>query len=440
MIVMLLAITLLTLAGFPVVVACEPSLGLRARTGVAFMFGTLIAAISMLAATCIGVAWSRTVVLVPLAVVALVAMRFALRGAASRGARVRTSPLALAADAATVTSVAGYALFATVARPWEWDFWAIWGLKAREFFIARALNFDYLVRPENNFSHPDYPPLVPLVYDFAAILGGVWDDRWMGAISVAFAVAMLLVAREELERETGSPVIGAFGTLALSGVACSPWVGLADGPLVALSVSGLLLVSRGLRENATRAIVIGSLLVGASALTKNEGVTLVVAMIAASVWVNRRKWVSVSLPAIAVLSTWMAVRIVIGIPTDLLGGSFLDRVVERLSDPGRFVVVLATGRPEGIELWIIAAIVIALAPATFRRERFLLAVAGLQLLAYLAIYAGTIHDFLSHVHGSLGRLSSHLAPIAVVVAIIGIGSLLALPVRGDLLKEEEHDQ
>jgi len=419
----LLAIAILTAAGLPLATWLEPSLGFRARAGVAFMAGSGSVTLVMLFASFARLQWSLPIVLVGLAVVAGVTVPFARR--AMTGVRMRpvAHPVAFVADAVTLVSVAGYSLFATVARPWEWDFWAIWGLKAKEFHLAHGVSFEFLGRPDNFFAHPDYPPLVPLVYDFVALIEGKWDDRWMGAVTVAFAVAMLLVVREELERQSGSPLLGAFGTLAISGVACCAWVGLGEGPLVALSASGLLIMSRGLRDDSARAIVAGSVLLALSGLAKNEGVSFVVAAIVMTLIFERRRWRLVALPAAALIAPWLVARVAIAATTDVFEGGFAGRAAERLSDPIGFVSTLAGGMFERPELWLILALLLALHPAAARRERFLLGVAGLQALSYVAVYAGTLNDLASHVQSSLGRVTSHLAPLAVIVAVLATGEL-----------------
>lgn len=435
----LLSIALLVLAGLPLAALLEPSLGIRARLGVAFMIGSGVAALLMLLATFAGVPWSRAVPIVPLFLVAAIAIPRALRREQREVAQIALNPLALAVDVATLASVAGYALFAVVAKPWEWDFWAIWGLKAKEFFLVRGVNFAFLERPDNYFSHPDYPPLLPLLYDLVALVDGAWSDRWLGAIPVAFAVAMLLVLREELERQSGSPLAGALGTLALCGAACSPWVGLGEGPLVAFAAAGLAILSRGLRDDAPRAIVTGSILVGLAALTKNEGLSFAIAMTAGSLLVTRRRLLHVALPAALVIAPWIGARLMNATTTDVFEGGFLSRASERLADPAGFVATLSAGHLERPWFWVILAIVIALAPAVVSRERFLLAVIGLQAVAYVAVYAGTSNDLASHVQGSLGRVSSHLAPLVGIVCVAGIAGMLRAAPAPAPHREEEHD-
>ncbi|MCM2313948.1 MAG: hypothetical protein NDJ92_02185 [Thermoanaerobaculia bacterium] len=435
----LIAIAAMWLAGLPVAVALEPSLGWRARTGLGFLLGAGMASLILLGATIVGVPWSRAVVFVPLALASAAFLPAALR-VERRAERLPRPRLALAADAATAISVAGYALLATVARPWDWDFWAIWGLKAKEHFLARGLSFEFLANPDNIFAHPDYPPLVSLLYDVAAIVGGRWDDRWLGTFSIAFAAALLLVLREELERQLESPVVAALGTLALTGAACSPWIGLGEGPLVALSASGLVLVSRGLRTDAPRAIVTGSLLVGFGALAKNEGMSMVLAMVVASLLVRRQRWAHVALPAGIVMAPWLLVRYFTATTTKLFEGSLLSRAAERLADPGTFLATFVGGGLERLELWIALAIVLALVPALGRRERFLLSTIFLQCLAIAAVYAGTPYDFVWHVNSSLSRVTSQLAPLVGVLCVLGIGQLIGADAAKQSKQEDENEQ
>lgn len=434
----LLAVAILTLAGLPLASWLEPSHGWRWRTGAGFMIGSGIASMLMLLATFAGIDWSALLVVAALSLVALSTLPL-VASLPKRHSSSRAQPLALVADAATLCSVAGYALFATVARPWEWDFWAMWGLKAKEFFIVRGVSFDYLSRADNVFSHPDYPPLVTLLYDFVALLDGRWDDRWMGVVSVAFSVALLLAVREELERQSGSGAVAAFGTLALSGVACSPWVGLAEGPLVAFAATGVLVLSRGLREGAARAIGAGSLLIGLAALTKNEGVSFAAAVVAATLLVAPRQTWRPALVVAALVAPWSVALRLNATSSELFEGSFAARVLERFADPAEFFATLARGQFERPWFWAILGIVLVVSPRTARRERFILFVIALQALAYLAIYAGTSHDFQSHVQGSLGRVSSQLAPMVAMVAILGLGELLTAGRRAESEREREND-
>src|SRR5258705_3385137 len=94
--------------------------------------------------------------------------------------KIAGSPL----DIITLIFIAGYARFATMAPPVEIDFICIWGLKAQKFLVAHGIDWNFLAQPFNAFAHADYPILVPLAYDFQAIVAGAWIDRWAGALNI----------------------------------------------------------------------------------------------------------------------------------------------------------------------------------------------------------------------------------------------------------------
>src|SRR4029077_4075993 len=106
------------------------------------------------------------------------------------------------------TLLLGYAMYATLAPPWEADFLADWGVKARTFWEARTIDWNYL-QVERSV-HPDYPPLVPLLFDFMAVVRGEWNDATFGLINVAFALGLLLIIHGVAREESGSRVTAAF--------------------------------------------------------------------------------------------------------------------------------------------------------------------------------------------------------------------------------------
>ncbi|HKO02185.1 MAG TPA: hypothetical protein VJ032_10850, partial [Thermoanaerobaculia bacterium] len=70
-----------------------------------------------------------------------------IHGAPSSDAHASPSPaprekgFAVAIHILTIATLISYALYATLAPLWEWDFWAIWGLKSRVFFEHRGLDW-----------------------------------------------------------------------------------------------------------------------------------------------------------------------------------------------------------------------------------------------------------------------------------------------------------
>ncbi|HKO57712.1 MAG TPA: hypothetical protein VJ276_17730, partial [Thermoanaerobaculia bacterium] len=194
---------------------------------------------------------------IPLALVVVLAAAVAYRYTKNVGPALQPAPI----DILTLATLVGYAFYATVARPWEWDFWAIWGLKGRVFHEARGIDWRFLATPSNDFSHPDYPPLLPNVYAFLALLRGGWDDRWLGLLFVAFGAALVILVRERAARET-SPALASLVALAVAPTAVTRYVGLAEGPLIAYGTAGLLFARCGGMTHA-------AILLGFAALSKN---------------------------------------------------------------------------------------------------------------------------------------------------------------------------
>src|SRR5207248_1695527 len=142
----------------------------------------------------------------------------------------------------------------------------------------------------NTFAHPDYPLLVPLNYDFAALLNGGWNDRWLGLFGVAWAIALALVARSLAARET-STLFASLLTLLVAALGFSRYIGLAEGALIAFGGAGVLFMRRALLDDDAAAWRHGALMLGFAANCKNEGLALLVAV---TIALLAASWSSVS--------------------------------------------------------------------------------------------------------------------------------------------------
>src|SRR4051812_32772811 len=206
-------------------------------------------------------------------------------------------------DVFTLFTIFCYGLFATLAALWEWDFWAIWGLKAKAFLEIGGIDWRFLESRWNTFAHPDYPLLVPLNFDFVALVNGGWSDRWLGLLYVGWAIALLLVARALAARET-APFYASLLTFALAGIAVSRDVGLGEGALIAFGGAGVLFIRTALLNDDDAAWRHGALLLGFAANCKNEGLALLVAVtiaVVATSWPRVRKLA----PAYVLVAPWL---------------------------------------------------------------------------------------------------------------------------------------
>jgi hypothetical protein len=290
------------------------------------------------------------------------------------------------------------------------DFFFIWGYKAHLFFTAHGIPWRFLAALPNDFSHSDYPLLVPLLFDVQSVLTGAWRPEVLVVTDTLLAAALLIVVHRCLAEDYG-PVFAALGTLALSGCVLLPWPGFADGPFVAYAASGALLL------RSRRRAGVGGVLLAFAAMTKNEGIAFVAATAVALAITDRSRLRALVTP-LAVIALWLIGRWSLGLHTDLFASGLLARVAHNLPlFPKAFATVPVY---KGLA-WIGAIMALTLAPReNFRRERFLLTIVALQLAFYLAAYAVTPLEVVGHVNGSWERISSH---VTMLLAFGGVTSI-----------------
>src|SRR5436305_1612678 len=230
-------VAILTLAvfGIPIVLATDRRARGPLLVGAAFLYGSGAMSLVLLMLSIVHVRWTLLSVAIPSLVIFCATAFIARRNGGAIGPTAQPHFL----DIFTAFTIVCYALYATLAAVWEWDFWAIWGLKAKVFLETGGIDWHFLESPWNTFAHPDYPLLVPLNYDFVALVNGGWSDRWLGLLGVAFAVALALVARSLAARET-RPLFAALLTLLVAALGFTRYVGLAEGALIAFGGAGSL--------------------------------------------------------------------------------------------------------------------------------------------------------------------------------------------------------
>lgn len=410
MAVTLIAILSLLVLGIPATLAIDRNARGLLLLGVSFLYGSGIIFFVLLV-----LSGHWTVVSVAGGALAVFVVLWFVRpkGAAEVGGAPRLHWL----DLLTLWTLVGYALYATIARLWEWDYWAIWGLKARVFLEHGGIDWRFLESPWNVFAHTDYPLLLPLNYDFLALVGGEWSDRWLGALMVAYAAAVLLIVRDLVGRET-KPLYAALIAASIASVAASRYVGLAEGPLIAYSASAVLLLRRGILFDDAAAFRHGAVLLGLAANVKNEGLALVVAC-AVVIAILRRKDVLRLWPAAVLAAPWLLLRAAHVLPTDIVGGSVVTRALSRLQYTWPMIKLLSV---DLVNPWFWFAVVlgIAIAPAVRRRrEAFVLLVTIVQLAFYIGTYYATPHDPRWHIVTSWPRLTVQIAmPVTVAVMLM----------------------
>src|ERR1051326_4254310 len=386
-----------------------------ASIGLSFLYATGIIYFVELALALLGIRWNVWNVSLPALAIAAAVLVLSKP-------RLRWPHLTIV-DALTLVTVVAYALYATVARVWEWDFWAIWGLKARVFFEIHTIDWRFLESRWNDFAHPDYPLLLPLNYVYTALLGGGWNDRWLGAANVAFAAAFLLVVRELVARGA-TPLIARTITFGATTFALSGFIGLAEAPLIAFGGAAILFLRRAAVFDDAAAMKHGAVLAGLAACTKNEGMALLVA-IAVALALSRVRLVWRLWPAFAIALPWVILRAIHHLPTDLAKGSFVGRVVSRTSHIGTAGELLLRDL-HAPWLWSAILVAILVVPHAFRvRERFVLLAFLFQLGIYVVTYLGTPFNIEWQVETSWPRLTAHVAAPLLVTVMLMLARMFA---------------
>lgn len=420
----LVAILSLTVSGVPIALAIDRRARGPLLVGTAFLYGSGTMYLVLLGLSIVHIRWTLISVTIASLVLFCAAAFVARRPAADASVQTSVKPHLL--DLLTIFTIVCYVLYATLAKVWEWDFWAIWGLKARTFLEIGEIDWHFLESRWNTFAHPDYPLLVPLNYDFVALLNGGWNDRWLALLVVASAVALALVARALAARET-TPFFAALLTMLVAALGFSRYVGLAEGALIAFGGAGVLFIRAALLDDDDTSWRHGALMLGFAANCKNEGLALLVAVtiaVVASSWSSASSRLRKLTPAYALAAPWLILRAAHSLPTDLAQGSAASRLLARLPHAHQILAYLAEQLTKPW-FWVAILAGVLIAPAAARRrERFIFLVTAIQLVFYITAYLATPNDLRWHVLSSWSRLTTHIAvPVAFAVFLMLANSL-----------------
>jgi hypothetical protein len=136
--------------------------------------GIVTIAVEMFVLAAVGVPWN--VVLLP--IVGTLVVWFRGRGGVATPRPRDVATLVIAAAALLIVAATVLAGAAT-----SFDLLLFWGVKGQRFGVAHTIDVAFLRDPQNRLMHPDYPPLVPLLYAWT-MLGGIELD-WFGTIATA---------------------------------------------------------------------------------------------------------------------------------------------------------------------------------------------------------------------------------------------------------------
>jgi hypothetical protein len=348
----------------------------------------------------------------------------------------------LLAGVVCVSAVAWFAYFRAVPDG-DWDAWMIWNMRAR-FFSRAPADVARAFAPSLEFSHPDYPLLVPGTVAAAWLPVGS-DALWVSAIvSNVVGLACLGVVAGAVGRLRGGAA-GALAGLVLFGAPF--YVGqaaaqCADVPVsafVALSASLLLWAGHEtLRGREHWALATAGFAASLAAWTKNEGLLFCLGGGLAillpdhhrsrlAVRAGRLAWFALGAFPVLLLLAWF--KWSLPVQNDLLAASSAGSLLARATDISRYAQTARAiaAEPFVVGKWNALPLALAICAAWLRTSglRTGARLPGVWLATVLAgffaVYVLTPHDLGWHLATSLDRLNVQLWPLAVLAAFVAMG-------------------
>jgi hypothetical protein len=270
------------------------------RLGVAYLAGIALCGILAAELAVVGVGYGWTLLALTAAGAAAYRLR-RIRGA--RGGIRLTRP---SAPALAVTAL----LLALLVRAWpsytvqpfdEYDGWAMWAMKAHALFLFGGADPKLFAEPAAAPLHLDYPLFLPSLEALGYRTLGAFGTQLVHVQFLLLAVASV-AALAWLLRAAAPPWLV---WVVVAAVAATPNVllrllsGYADLPLALLVAPGLVAAARWLVTRERFLLELATLLFGAAALTKNEGLIFVLAAYLALL-VARAPWRRILVSALAV--------------------------------------------------------------------------------------------------------------------------------------------
>ncbi len=293
------------------------------------------------------------------------------------------------------------------------DYVAIWGLKARALYASGDLASLFRVDPASDFSHPEYPPLWPLLLAGTARIVGRYDELLLALLRPVLLALAAALTFARTRAPTPWRLLAAAALTLLPYFQTAAYAGYAEALLLVLVLAVLLLLEGPVATPFTTAVA--GLLLALAALTKQEG--LVVLIVATGLLVAARRWRDAAIAGGLGLSLgvlpWSLYRASHGVT----GLADFSPAAFDPAKPLRALSALAEVAAPGALAWLLgAALLLALAPAARRSRRALVAGAAAFAALLLASFAFARVDVAWLVTWTWDRLA--LLPVAALLPVL----------------------
>ena len=267
-------------------------------------------------------------------------------------------------------AVASFVASSGVLPHGEWDAWAQWNLRARFFFRGFAsAEWRQAFAPVLAWSHPDYPPMLPLTVARMWLYIGSDSTAVPIALSGVFAAATVTAAgfAAARVRDTARGCLAATAILACPSFVRYASAQCADVPLAFLMLAAFIFWSVADQPGERRWFVLAGVSAGLAAWTKNEGISFL-ALFIALVAIERlrsagsqgwRDVIAVAAGAAPVLLLVVVFKVTLAPPSYFTAEQSLAQAMSRLVDVDRLALIAGAFAREA---WLTGATLVGVLP------------------------------------------------------------------------------
>jgi hypothetical protein len=313
------------------------------------------------------------------------------------------------------------------------DAWTNWNVVSRFIYLGGD---DWQNTFLRNFDHPDYPLMMTI--SNAITWAQVGKNSIWGPISFHFLVTLstagLLFSLVNMFKGNRQAYLTALLFMMQPSIPANGMSQYADFPLsyIIIGAGGMTLLYFQTHEAGIP--ILAGFLTGLAAWTKNEGFVTIAGFTLVWIIISSQKRWSVFRNYIFGLAFPLIVLILfkslLAPPNDLVSGG--QNMFERITDMERYALILnkaaATlwnlggGSIPMIGLIIIYGVIVGRSKQRIKGLWTIGSVILIQLLAYFIVYLTTPHDLKWHLITSVGRLYSHILPLAFLLFFVWINS------------------
>jgi len=322
-----------------------------------------------------------------------------------------------------------------------WDGLFVWAIKARYFFWFGGVPQVFFSDLSREWSHLDYPFLVPLTEALLYRAAATPDERLLMLPAAAFAVCLLLLVYDLARswRGPGLALVACLLLITVPATLATAGQGQADLPLAAFLLAGGGLLCRWFQDRGrTRDLLLAGLLLTLAIWVKREGLVVWAAAAAAlALWslresARRRRLVwtpgLAHLAPAALLVPWLvdvSRHHLVDRSYARSGVTWLAQHADRLPALtyalGAELAAFATWGA----LWVLVGAAALLNPPLRSASRaVLLWLIGAQFLSLPLIYTfSTWVPYTDHVSSSIPRLVFQVMPLGVLFLVLSVPSV-----------------